>query len=71
MESDHFQTNVSQIIPEHYQTICDKTQKWDPVEFFPIVREGFKKKKNGVGLLQPRYVDGHQPTPNLLFFSMS
>ena len=27
-----------------------------------------KKKKNGVGLLQPRYVDGRQPTPNLLFF---
>ena len=27
-----------------------------------------KIKKNGVGLLQPRYVDGRQPTPNLLFF---
>ena len=28
------------------------------------------KKKNGVGLLQPRYVDGRLLTPNLLFFSM-
>ena len=33
-----------------------------------MIREGFIKKKNGVGFLQPRYVDGRKPTPNLLFF---
>ena len=57
--------------PNEYKNQAQIQSTWQKYFLVQCSLGRFQKKKGSVGLLQPRYVDRRQPTPNLLFFKSS